>query len=199
MSMRTLIHCSLALALGLAAALLVSSCGGSGKGLIPLANAGPLQSDFEAVANAAREGNGNCVATNRALERTQQDFQRLPGSVNTALRNRLSEGITNLRDRALALCEQPLATTSTSTPATTTTQTTPTTTTGTQTTPTATTGTQTTPTTTTNTQTTTPAQGGGTQGPGEGSQGKGETEESQGGGPGPQPGASGGTGQGAGQ
>ncbi|HEY7891588.1 MAG TPA: hypothetical protein VIC05_05195 [Solirubrobacteraceae bacterium] len=193
--MRTLIHCSLALALGLAAALLVSSCGGSGKGLIPLANAGPLQSDFEAVANAAREGNGNCAATSRALEQTQRDFQRLPGSVNAALRNRLSEGITNLRDRALALCEQPLATTST--PTTTTTQTTPTTTTGTQTTPTTTT--QTTPTTTTNTQPTTPAQGGGTQGPGEGSQGNGGTEEPQGGGPGPQPGASGGTGQGAGQ
>src|ERR1700681_1985530 len=39
-------------ALGVGAALLVS-CGSSGKGLIPTGNAGPLQSDYEAVARDA--------------------------------------------------------------------------------------------------------------------------------------------------
>lgn len=160
MKMGVLIRLVMAAALGVAAALLVS-CGTSGKGLIPLANAGPLRSDFEAVASAAQAGGGQCAATITALEKTESDFRSLPQSVDQRLHSRLEEGIRKLRGKALALCEQPsstaTSTTNTKSVPTTTTQSTPTTT------------TQSTPTTTTTTTTTTtpPAPGGGTQAPGE--------------------------------
>ena len=138
------------------------SCGSSGKGLIPIANAGPLQSDFEAVAQAAQAGGGNCTATTEAINKTEQDFAALPAAIDSGLHRRLSEGISNLRERALALCAQPLAQTAT----TTTPRTTTTTTTKTQTTPTSTT--TSTPTTPTPTPVTPPNNGGGTVAPGEG-------------------------------
>jgi len=147
--------------LGVSAALLVA-CGGSGKGLIPSANAGPLQSDFEAVAQAAQSGEGNCTATEAAIQKTETDFADLPSTVDAGLHKTLDMGISNLRRRALALCAQPLpqttSTTKTSAPTTTTsTQTTPTTPTHTETT------TPTTPAATTPTATT---PGGGTAAPG---------------------------------
>jgi cytoskeletal protein RodZ len=151
--------------LGVLAALLVA-CGSSGKGLIPTANAGPLQSDFEAVAQAAESGEGSCTATEAAIAKTESDFAALPASVDKGLRKTLSVGIANLRHRALALCAQPLpqSTSTTSTPTTTTsTQTTPTTTTHTETTP-------TTPTTSTPTSPTATTPGGGTPAPGNESQ-----------------------------
>ena len=123
--------------LGVLAALLVA-CASSGKGLIPTGNAGPLQSDFEAVAQAAQNGDGSCTATETALLKTERDFDALPFSVDAGLRSRLREGISKLRSDALALCKQPLpqATVTTTTPRTTpSTQTTPTTPTATQTTP----------------------------------------------------------------
>jgi hypothetical protein len=146
--------------LGVVAALLVA-CGSSGKGLIPTANAGPLQSDFEAVAQAAESGEGSCTATEAAIAKTESDFAALPSSVDKGLRKTLTLGIANLRRRALALCAQPLPqSTSTTTPTTTTsTQTTPTTTTPTETTP-------TTPTTSTPTTPTATTPGGGTPAPG---------------------------------
>jgi len=163
------------------------ACGSSGSGLIPAANAGPLQSDFEAVAQAAQNGNGNCLATESALGKTEQDFLALPASIDAGLRKRLRDGITNLRKVALAMCAQP-------SPGATTTTTQPTTTTSTTTTPT--TPTTTTPTSTSTTTTpATPAEpnnGGGTpapeeseEGPGKG-KGKGEGNgkgESEGAGP----------------
>ncbi len=150
--------------LGAAAAALLAACGSSGKGLIPEANAGPLQSDFEAVAQAAQSGNGNCTKTTEAINKTERDFAALPSTIDPGLRHTLSTGISNLRERALALCTQPLAqTTTTSAPRTTTTTTPTTTTTTTPTTPT-TTGTQTTPTTPTTPAT--PNNGGGTVAPG---------------------------------
>lgn len=147
--------------LGVGAALLVSACSGSGKGLIPTGDAGPLQSDFDAVAQAAESGNGNCSATESALLKTEQDFARLPNSVDAGLRDTLRSGIENLRTRSLAMCAQPL-------PQATTTQTTPKTTSTTTTTPPS-TETQTTSTQTTPPQTTPepPAPGGGTAAPGE--------------------------------
>jgi cytoskeletal protein RodZ len=153
--------------LGVAAALLVA-CGSSGKGLIPSATAGPLQSDFEAVAQAAESGEGNCTATEAAIAKTEGDLAALPSTVDAGLRKTLSLGIANLRHRALALCAQPIpqatSTTKTSAPTTTTsTQTTPTTTTDTET-----TTTPTTPSTTTPPTATTP--GGGTPAPGNESQ-----------------------------
>jgi hypothetical protein len=101
--------------LGFAAAVLLAACGSSGKGLIPEANAGPLQNDFEAVTQAAQTGNGDCTKTTEAINKTERDFASLPATVDSALRNRLSQGISNLRERALALCAQPLAQTTTTT------------------------------------------------------------------------------------
>jgi len=106
------LRAALAGALGALAALLVA-CGGSSAGLIPVANAGPLQSDFEAVAQAAQTGNGNCTETEAALAKTEQDFAALPSSVDSGLRNTLRQGIANLRIRATALCAQPLSQTNT--------------------------------------------------------------------------------------
>ena len=162
-----LLRLSAAGLLGVAAALLVS-CGSSGKGLIPSANAGPLQKDFEEVNTAAQNANGNCSATDTAIAKTEQDFNALPPSVDPRLTGKLSEGITHLGKRARELCAQPLSPT-VSTGATTTTSTTKTTTTPTTTETTPTT-TATTPTTTETTPTTTgttpPGPGGGTVAPG---------------------------------
>jgi hypothetical protein len=148
--------------LGLSAALLVS-CGSSGKGLIPTGDAGPLQSDFEAVAQAAENGDGSCSATAEAIRKTEQDFAALPTSIDAGLHSTLERGISNLRSRALSLCAQPLAqttTTSASPPHTTTSTQTVTTPAVTQT-----TSTQTTPPTTTPTAPTTSTPGGGTPAP----------------------------------
>jgi hypothetical protein len=159
-----LLRFGVACGLGVASALLVS-CGSSGKGLIPAADAGPLRSDFEAVASDARSAGGSCAATEAALAQTEHDFGALPGSLDAGLRERLQTGIKNLRERALETCAQAHA-------QATATGTTPTTTTSTQapsTTPTATqtTTTQTTP-TTTPTTTTAPGTGGGTPAPSQG-------------------------------
>jgi hypothetical protein len=148
--------------LGVSSALLVS-CASSGTGLIPAQNAGPLQSDFDAVARAAESGNGSCVATEEAILRTEQDFDALPSTVDTGLRKRLRQGISALRADALSICKQPLAlttTTSKSSRTTTSTRTTPTAPVITQTTPTAPTAPATTPTTS--------GPGGGTPAPGAG-------------------------------
>jgi hypothetical protein len=163
----SILRAALAGALGIAAALLVS-CGGSSAKLIPLADAGPLQSDFETIAQDAEAGNGSCSATESAVLKTEQDFTSLPASVDSGLRQTLRQGIENLRARALALCAQPLAqTTPTSTttkPTTSTSTTPPTTSTNTTTSSTETAETTSTPSTTPTT--TTP--GGGTPAPGVG-------------------------------
>jgi outer membrane biosynthesis protein TonB len=116
-------------ALPIAAALLLMGCGSSGKGLISAAAAGPLKSDIEAVDLAAQEGNGNCTATEAALQRTEQDFAALPASTDSGLHNTLRTGVANLRKVASELCRQPLVNTtttpSTSTTTPTTTKTTP--------------------------------------------------------------------------
>jgi hypothetical protein len=154
--------------LGVLAALLVA-CGGSGKGLIPTGDAGPLQNDFEAVVRAAENGDGNCTGTESALLRTEQDFARLPSSVDNGLRETLHRGIENLRTRSLALCAQPL-------PQSTLTTTTPKTTTSTTSTTPLPSETETTTTLTTPTTTTPPGPGGGTQAPGEEGPKPGEAE-----------------------
>lgn len=160
-----LVRLALACLLGVAAALLVS-CGGSSGKLIPVADAGPLQSDFETVALDAASGNGSCAATEGAILKTERDFDALPASVDSGLRNTLRQGIENLRAHALALCKQPLAqsTPTSSTPKTTTSTaaatTTPKTTTSTT--------TATPPPTTTTTTSTSTTSGGGTAAPGSG-------------------------------
>jgi hypothetical protein len=105
--------------LGAATALIVS-CGSSGKGLIPTGNAGPLQRDFEEVAQAAQAANGSCTATEAAVLKTEKDFTTLPSTIDPGLHTRLQEGISNLRKRALAMCQQPPATATNTTPPTTT-------------------------------------------------------------------------------
>ncbi|HEX4837955.1 MAG TPA: hypothetical protein VFV03_05470 [Solirubrobacteraceae bacterium] len=165
--MRILIRFVPVALLGAAVALLVS-CGSSGSGLIPTANAGPLQSDFEAVAQAARSGGGSCVATESALGKTEQDFLALPATVDKGLYAHLRQGISYLRKDALAMCTRPTQTATTTIPTTTTTTTT-------QATPTTTTQTTPTSTATTPTTSTAPSQGGGTAAPREG---EGEGEES---------------------
>lgn len=92
-------------------ALLLCSCGGSSKGLIPSASAGPLRRDFEAVASAAKNGNGDCTATRRAIAKMERDYDELPRSIDVGLHERLSEGVKNLTATALSLCEQPQANT----------------------------------------------------------------------------------------
>jgi hypothetical protein len=168
--MRMLIRLVVVALLGAATALLVS-CGSSGTGLIPAANAGPLQSDFEAVAQAAESGNGNCAATESALGKTQQDFLELPASVDKGLHARLQLGIANLRKRALAMCVQPAPTATTTTSTQTSTTTTPSVTTSTP--------TSTTPTTSTTTPTQTTPGGGTPQGPGGGVEAPGEAHSEE--------------------
>lgn len=168
---------ALGAALGAAAALLIA-CGGSGKGLIPASAGEPLQSDIEAVDQAAESGDGNCTATQEALQKTQQDFAALPSSVDSGLRANLRQGIENLRKVALGVCSQPVAKTTTT--KTTTTSSTPTSTTKATTTPTTSTKSTTTPTTSTPSEETESAgAGGGTPAPGEG-QGKSPGEGSGG-------------------
>jgi hypothetical protein len=108
--------------LGAGAALIVS-CGSSGKGLIPLGNAEPLQRDFEEVAQKAQAGNGSCTDTEAAILKTERDFTALPQSIDPGLHKRLQEGITNLRNRAKEMCSQPGAATTTDTAPRTTTST----------------------------------------------------------------------------
>ncbi len=181
MTARRSLSALLASLLGVAAAVLVS-CGSSTGKLIPVANAGPLQSDFEAVAQEAEAGNGSCSATEAAIVKTEQDFRALPPTVDAGLNNTLRQGIDNLRQRALALCVQPLAQTTAA--ATTSKTTTSTRTTTSTTTPTV---TQTSPTsstpTTTATAPPTSGSGGGTPAPGasESPQGAGENGGSAGG------------------
>jgi hypothetical protein len=161
---RRVLRPSLTGLLGFACATLVA-CGSSGKGLIPAVNAGPLQSDFEEVAQAAKTGNGDCTATREAIAKTEADFQKLPASVDSGLRERLRVGLANLSSQARSLCAEPLAGVTTAT--------TPTSTSSTQTTTSSTsTSTSTTlsrPTTTLSTPSTTtpPPPGGGTPAPGE--------------------------------
>jgi hypothetical protein len=158
-TMRMPLRVAISAALGVAVAVLVS-CGSSGAGLIPVENAGPLQSDFETVAQAAENAGGSCVATEAAILKTERDFTALPSTVDGGLRNRLREGIAKLHSDALGLCKQPL-------PLTTATETTPKTTTSTRSTTTTPTVTQTTTTQTTPTTTPTPSgPGGGTPAPG---------------------------------
>ncbi len=183
----------LALLLGLTA-VAVSACGSSTAGLIPEENAGPLKSDFEAVAKAALAGDGNCGETDEALNKTEQDFAALPSSVNAGLRRTLQSGITNLSARARQACKEPLASTTTTGASTssTSTSTTTTTTRTTTSTPTSTSSTSTssTATVTPPTATTTSGVDGGAQAPGESSgapgngQGNGQGSSGQGNGQG---------------
>jgi hypothetical protein len=93
--------------LGLSAPLL-AACSSVNPGMIPASNAGPLQADFETVAQDAQNGNGSCGETAAAIRKTEQDFSELPSTLAGNLRDTLSSGIANLSSRALLLCAKPL-------------------------------------------------------------------------------------------
>jgi hypothetical protein len=179
--MRNLIRLIPAGLLGAGAAVLVS-CGSSGQGLIPARYAGPLKSDFQAVLQAAQEGDGNCAATDAKIGKTEADLRALPASVDRGLRGRLAEGVATLNRQARAMCKEPLSGATTTTGTSTTRATTPPPTTGAPTTA-PTTGTSTSPSESPS------EEGGATRAPGTGrdeGQGAGEAE------PGSEAGASGG-------
>jgi hypothetical protein len=126
MTVKLALRIARAALLGVAAALLIACGSSSSKQLIPLANAGPLQSDIDAVEAAAQSGEGSCGPTEKALLKLEQDYAALPESVSSGLRGNLRQGIENLHKVAHELCAQPLAgTTNTATTQTTTTETTP--------------------------------------------------------------------------
>jgi hypothetical protein len=101
-------------------ALLLSACGGSGKGLISPANAGPLQADFDSIQQAVSDG--DCPAMREALSKAAADLEQLPSSVDLGLRQRLNNGLADLTNAAPGECAQNAAslTTSSTTSSTTT-------------------------------------------------------------------------------
>jgi hypothetical protein len=199
MRMRSLLRLIPAGLLGAGAAVLVS-CGSSGKGLIPVQYAGPLQGDFQAVLQAAQEGDGSCTATEAQIRKTEHDLQALPSSVDGGLRVRLAEGVAKLSARAHVLCAQPLSpATTTSTVTTATTRTNPPSTSAAP--PPTATAPSTTSTTGTSPTATSPqpaGQGGGTQAPGTGNDEGREAGEAEAGGHGAGAGQGIGAGAGAG-
>jgi hypothetical protein len=108
-----------ALALGAATAVLVA-CGGDGR--IPAGDASSLKSALNEVSANFRAG--NCTAAAQAVVKAQNELLNLPDSVDAKLRNRLQSGISNLRRRVPATCNQAQTQTQTTQPATTTTDTT---------------------------------------------------------------------------
>jgi cell division septation protein DedD len=166
----------LALALGVACAVLVACGSSSNPHLLSAARADRLKSELDAVREAVDAH--DCEAATRDAMRLQDEVNSLPGRTDRQLVKRLQDGARNLSERAAEQCQQtettPTTTTTTETTPTetTTTETTPTTktettpTTKTETTPT--TKTETTPTTTVTTPTTTsPESGGSTVPPGD--------------------------------
>jgi hypothetical protein len=128
-----------ALVLGAVTAVLVA-CGGDGR--IPAGDASSLKNALNQVSADYRAG--HCTAAAQAVARAQNELLDLPDSVNAKLRDRLQSGISNLRKRVPATCEQAQTQTQTTQPDTTTTETTTTQTTTTGTTDTGTTDTDTT-------------------------------------------------------
>jgi hypothetical protein len=154
---RRLLPALAALVLGAATAVLVA-CGGDGR--IPSGDASSLKSALNQVSADYRAG--HCTAAAQAVAKAQNELLNLPDSVNTDLRNRLQAGISNLRKRVPATCDQAQTQTQETEPDTTTTDTPTSETTTTDTTTTDTTGTDTTGTDTTGTGTGTDTTGTGT-------------------------------------
>jgi hypothetical protein len=125
-----------ALVLGAATAVLVA-CGGDGR--IPSGDASSLKSALSRIEADYRAG--RCQTAVQDVEKAQNALLNLPNSVNADLHNRLQSGISNLRKRVPATCDQAQTQTQQTQTDTTTTDTT---TTETTTTDTGTTGTETT-------------------------------------------------------
>jgi hypothetical protein len=91
-----------AAALAALAAAGLSACGDE-SGLIPANRAAALQTELDRV--AAGVSNGDCAAAERALSRVQGEVVNLPRSTDAKLRERLQEGVDNLRARVPAACQ----------------------------------------------------------------------------------------------
>jgi hypothetical protein len=147
-----------ALALGLACAVLLAACGGSGGGTLSSANSSELLGLLDKIEQSIQDG--NCPGAASVAGQVATSVEKR-ADIDPKLRTALVDGFQRLQ----SLAEQPdcagtaTATTTTTTTDTTTTDTTPTRTTPTHTTPTQTTPTQTTPTQTTPTTPTNPTGG----------------------------------------
>jgi hypothetical protein len=109
---RSSFRLALASVLGVGAALLVA-CGSGSSTLIPAGNAGPLQSDFDAVASSV--ASGDCTDTKSEVQKTQQDLAGLPGTINPQLLETLTTGVQTLAARAATECKQNATTATTTT------------------------------------------------------------------------------------
>jgi outer membrane biosynthesis protein TonB len=132
-----------ALLLGAVCALVVACGGSDDPGLLSAGRADNLQQELDAVSDAV--ANGDCEAAESAVSDLEQEIEELPRATDDRLVERLREGASNLRGRALEECGEQTDTTPTETAPPTVTETTPTETTPTETTPTETTPTETTP------------------------------------------------------
>ncbi|MGZ4218853.1 MAG: hypothetical protein ACXVS6_21645 [Solirubrobacteraceae bacterium] len=139
----------LAGALGFAAAFVVA-CGG-GSGLLSGNEASSLNNQLDSVSSAL--ASQNCGDVSNATSKLADDVINLPSSINSTLRNNLTQGVSTIAQLARRQCANVPSTPTTPTTPTAPTTTTPTHTTTTPTTPTNTTTTPTTPTTPTNTTT----------------------------------------------
>lgn len=145
--MRRLLPVLLAVALGLAVAVL-AACGDT-NGLIPSGDASQINSGLDNVSSAVQAQ--HCTSATRAVQRVEQRIAALPASVDTTIRSGLSDKVAELGRRAAEECTR---TTSTSSQTQSTTTSTPTTSSNTTSTETSTTNT--TPSTPTNTTPSTP-------------------------------------------
>ena len=139
----------LAGALGFAAAFVVA-CGG-GSGLLSGNQASSLNNRLDSVSSAL--ASKNCGDVSNATSRLADEVVNLPSSINSTLRNNLTQGVSTIAQLARQQCANVPSTPTTQTHTTTT----PTITTQTHTTTTPSTPTNTTTTTTPTTTTTTPA------------------------------------------
>jgi hypothetical protein len=98
---RRLLPSLAALVLGAATAVLVA-CGGDGR--IPSGDASSLKSALNQVSVDYRAG--HCTAAAQAVAKAQNELLNLPDSVDAKLRDRLQSGISNLRQRVPATCDQ---------------------------------------------------------------------------------------------
>jgi hypothetical protein len=137
----------LAGALGFAAAFVVA-CGG-GSGLLSSNDASTLNNQLDSVSSAL--ASQNCGDVSNATSKLADDVINLPSSLNSTLRNNLTQGVSTIAQLARRQCANVPSTTTTQTNTTTTATTT--TQTHTTTTPSTPTNTTTTPTTPTNTTT----------------------------------------------
>ena len=142
----------LAGALGFAAAFVVA-CGGS-SGLLSGNDASSLNNQLDSVSSAL--ASKNCGDVSSATSQLADDVVNLPSSINSTLRNNLTQGVSTIAQLARRQCANVPPTPTTQTATTTETTTTQTHTTTTPTTPTNTTTTPTTPTNTTTNPATTP-------------------------------------------